>query len=255
MPVDFSIVIPAYNNLSLLQRALDSAWQQQGVELEVIVTDDSTTTDIAQYVATLGDRRLRYRHNEPSLGAVKNWNSGLAMATGQYVVLMHHDEALGGSDYLLRVKQHLDDGDEVVVSNFEVSINGRYKLCRYNAWVKSFVLRHPSILFLIKVIGPCACVAFRRSLYSPFCEELRWLVDVEWYYRLLRGRRFTYDPSILIRSIYGHKGQITLNIDIMQTFRSDRSVLLRTHREKSVHIMLWLYKALILNTKKLLGWI
>ena len=59
MPVDFSIVIPAYNNLSLLQRALDSAWQQQGVEFEVIVTDDSTTTDIAQYVATLGDRRLR----------------------------------------------------------------------------------------------------------------------------------------------------------------------------------------------------
>lgn len=249
----FSIVIPAYNNLPLLQRALSSALQQQGVQLEVIVTDDSTMPDIEQYMTTVSDPRLRYVHNQPSLGAVSNWNSGLRMATGEYIILMHHDEALTGTDHLLRLQQHLDAGAEVVVTNFQVTINGRTKLCRYGPWFKRLVLRHPSVLFLVNVIGPCACVAFRRSLYTPFCDDLRWLVDVEWYYRLLLRRRVIYDPTILIHSIYGHKGQITLNIDIMQTFRSDRAILLRRHPQTSVRVMLWLYKALILNTKKLLG--
>ena len=101
----FSIVIPTFNSLELLRRALSSALQQQGVAMEVIVTDDSTTTDIADYVASLGDERLRYFRNQPSLGAVKNWNSGLEKATGQYVILMHHDEAMSGDDYLQRVQR------------------------------------------------------------------------------------------------------------------------------------------------------
>ena len=42
----FSIVIPVFNNLELFRRALESVLQQQGVALEIIVTDDSTTAAI-----------------------------------------------------------------------------------------------------------------------------------------------------------------------------------------------------------------
>lgn len=245
----FSIVIPTFNSLELLRRALSSALQQQGVAMEVIVTDDSTTTDIADYVASLGDERLRYFRNQPSLGAVKNWNSGLAKATGQYVILMHHDEAMSGDDYLQRVQRLMDGGADVVVSSVEVTIGDRVKPSHFTAAMKRFMLRHPSWLFFANAVGPCACLAFRRSQLQPFCDELRWLVDVEWYYRMLASRRVVYDPQLVVRSIHGHEGQITANLDIRSTFAADCPVVVRLHPELSVRLMLWLYKAVVINAK------
>ena len=209
----FSIVIPTFNSLELLRRALASALQQQGVAMEVIVTDDSTTTDIADYVASLGDERLRYFRNQPSLGAVKNWNSGLAKATG------------------------------------EVTIGDRVKPSHFTAAMKRFMLHHPSCLFFANAVGPCACLAFRRSQLQPFCDELRWLVDVEWYYRMLASRRVVYDPQLVVRSIHGHEGQITANLDVRSTFAADCPVVVRLHPELSVRLMLWLYKAVVINAK------
>ena len=98
-------------------------------------------------------------------------------------------------------------------------------------------------------MGPCACLTIRRSQLQPFCDELRWLVDVEWYYRMLASRCVVYDPQLVIRSIHGHKGQITANLDIQTTFAADRPVVARLHPELSVRLMLWLYKAVVINAK------
>jgi glycosyltransferase involved in cell wall biosynthesis len=250
----FSIVIPTFNSLELLRRALSSALQQQGVAMEVIVTDDSTTTDIADYVASLGDERLRYFRNQPSLGAVKNWNSGLAKATGQYVILMHHDEAMTGEDYLQRVQRLLDDGCDVVVSDVEVTINGNIKRPHFTTAIKRFFFRHPSLLFFTNAVGPCACVAFKRELIQDFNNQLHWLVDVEWYYRMFKGRHVIYDPQLTIRSIHGHKGQITQELDIISTFAHDKAIILGEYPHHiAIKTMLWTYQHLILNTKKKLG--
>ena len=246
----FSIVIPTYNNLELLQRALASALQQQGVEMEVIVTDDSSTSDIADYIASLDDCRLRYCHNQPGLGAVRNWNHGLSMATGQYVILMHHDEAMSGEDYLQKVQQLMDGGADIVVSNVKVYIGDRIKPSHFTTAIKRFILHHPSLLFFANAVGPCACITFRRTQLQTFCDELRWLVDVEWYYRLFKGRNVCYADTLSIHSIHGHEGQITQSLDIVSTFEADRRIVARLHPKLSVQLMLWLYKALIINAKK-----
>ena len=120
--------------------------------------------------------------------------------------------------------------------------------------MKRFVLCHPSLLFLANAIGPCACIAFRSTLKEPFCEELHWLVDVEWYYRLLKGRRVCYDPQLTICSIHGHEGQITQELDIPQTFAHDKAIVLGKYPHHiAIKTMLWTYQHLILNTKKMLG--
>lgn len=250
----FSIVIPTYNNLKLFRRALASALQQQGVEMEVIVTDDSSTSDIADYMASLDDRRLRYCHNRLGLGAVRNWNHGLSMATGQYVILMHHDEAMTGEDYLQRVQRLLDDGCDVVVSDVEVTINGNIKRPHFTTAIKRFFFRHPSLLFFTNAVGPCACVAFKRELIQDFNNQLHWLVDVEWYYRMFKGRHVIFNPQLTIRSIHGHKGQITQELDIISTFAHDKAIVLGEYPHHiAIKTMLWTYQHLILNTKKKLG--
>ncbi len=237
MTPDFSIIIPTCNHLPLARRAIGSVRCQQGVEVEVVVCDDSTDNGIEQYVQSLADSRIRYVHNRPALGAVSNWNAGLRQATGHYCIVLHHDEALTGQDYLARLWQTLRQTDaEVAVSEVRVIADGRRKRRWIPRGIKRWMLRHAETLFCLNAIGPCACVAFRRDRMQRFCEELHWLVDVEWYYRMLQTGRVAYCPTLVIESMHGHEGQISCTIDIMKAWRSDACIIRKEYRNKP---LLW----------------
>ena len=91
----FTIIIPTYNNLSLLKLALSSCQRQRFSDFEVILTDDSTNEVIEEYVSHLHLPWLKYHRNQSSLGAVNNWNHGLTLAKGDHIMVLHHDEKYG----------------------------------------------------------------------------------------------------------------------------------------------------------------
>lgn len=233
-PVDFSIVIPAYNNLSLLQQALSSVKRQKDVSMQIIIVDDSNqNNEIEQYVCSMDDPDILYRHNRPSLGAVSNWNSGLRLATGEYVVLIHHDEEFVGCNYLKTVKAAFDNAD-VVVSNIMICNELGHTHGLYAPWFKKMTLRFPPSLFCINAIGPCAVCAFKRNVLTEFDESIHWFVDVEWYYRLINGRRISYNSSTCVVSHHGHQEQITNTIDITSEAKKDATILYRKYNENLI---------------------
>lgn len=249
-----SVIIPAYNQLGLLQQALQSVLQQEGAAFEVIITDDSTEDDIETYIQDLGDNRVHYYHHSQGQSAADNWNHGLSHASGDYIILMHHDEAMTDTNYLNRICQRMTEGYDIIVSQVRVMIDGKQLRKHFPSWLKQYALRHPACLFLFNVIGPCACLAFRRELQQPFDPRLHWFVDVDWYYRLLKEQKeVCYDNSLRIESTHGHAGQITLRIDIMKAFQDDKAVLHQKYDKQSLQCMFWLYQNVILRTKKLLG--
>lgn len=218
--------------------------------MEMIVVDDSNQNDdIENYVTSLNDGRISYHHNRPSLGAVKNWNSGLRLCHGEYIMVVHHDEAMKSEYFLKEIQQQLQNND-IVVCNIEVHhANGKvYGL--YSSWIKKFVISHPSLLFAVNAIGPCSVVAFKNNLLEPFDEKTNWFVDVEWYYRLMKGRKVAYNPSIYIISEHGHKGQITNNIDTAIEARKDTEWLsVKYASNKSVRCYMWFQINVLHNDK------
>lgn len=250
----FSIIIPTYNDLTLLQCALTSVLQQKGSDYEIIITDDSTDSDIERYIESLSDEDIRYYRHQQSAGAADNWNFGLQKATGEYVILMHHDEEMVQDNYLRRISQLMSFGVDLVISQVNI-INEEHQknqsfLCRR---LKSFVCKHPAGLFLINVIGPCASLTVRREFLQYFNTHLRWFVDVEWYYRMLCGKKFTIDKSLIIRSHHGHQGQITQSLNVMEVFKSDKSELSDIYStNRTVRLMLYLYQHFVLGTKHIL---
>lgn len=249
----FSIVIPAYDQLSLLQQAVASVLQQAWTDYELIVSDDSTNDDIRQYINSVGDNRIRYIRHQRGASAADNWNEGLQQAAGQYLILLHHDERMQSPAYLQHLS-HLLPQYDVVVSSVEVSVNGKPKPRRFPKWMRSFFVQHPALLFFMNTIGPCACLCFRCEQRQPFDTRLRWLVDVEWYYRMLKGRHCLYDPMLCIQSVHGHEGQISQILRQREAFQQDKAVLRETYKgHVIVRLMLWLYQHLILRTKQRLG--
>lgn len=95
-----SVIIPTYNNVALFERAVESVLCQTLKPHEIIVTDDSSTDEVERLCKTIGSPLIKYNHNKPGLGAVKNWNNGLSKATGDWIIVLHHDEEFSTTDYL-----------------------------------------------------------------------------------------------------------------------------------------------------------
>src|SRR5262245_41042530 len=93
----FSIVIPAYNRMESLPRAVASVLAQTEKDIELIVVDEASTDGTQDYLATLGDPRVRAIGRDPDgaprrLGVSAARNLGLEAARAGIVAFFDSDD-------------------------------------------------------------------------------------------------------------------------------------------------------------------
>jgi glycosyltransferase involved in cell wall biosynthesis len=86
----FSIVIPTYNRLGFLKRALSSVWAQTFTDFEVIVVDDGSTDGTTEWLAAQGARMRTITQANRGPGAARNL--GTREARGEYVAFLDSDD-------------------------------------------------------------------------------------------------------------------------------------------------------------------
>ncbi len=90
-----TIAIPAYNRPALLRQTLASlAAQEPPADFEVVVSDDLGLPATRRVVEACGRPGVRHHVNPRPLGAVRNWNRCLELATGRWVMILHEDDLL-----------------------------------------------------------------------------------------------------------------------------------------------------------------
>lgn len=88
----FSIVIPTYNRLSKLMRAVDSVLNQSFQGFELIIVDDGSTDRTQEYVESIQDARVSYVWQSNSgLPSVAR-NKGISKATEPWVCFLDSDD-------------------------------------------------------------------------------------------------------------------------------------------------------------------
>ena len=88
-----SIVIPAYNAASTVERTLASAQAQTYPRLEVIVVDDGSTDDTAERVQSVARHDARVRLvAQPNAGVAAARNTGIAAANGNLIAPLDADD-------------------------------------------------------------------------------------------------------------------------------------------------------------------
>jgi len=89
-----SVIIPAYNVRKCIARAIESAYEQEGVSIEVIVIDDASTDGTAEFVAerfsNYPDFHLVRLSKNGGPAAARN--RGLREARGAWVALLDADD-------------------------------------------------------------------------------------------------------------------------------------------------------------------
>lgn len=197
-----SICIPAYNDVHAIKRLLDSVFIQTYGDYEVIITDDSSTCDVQEYVISIGHPKVHYHKNEKRLGPTGNCNAAMEKASGEYIKMMHHDDWFSDAGSLGKYVEMLDNNKDADIA-FSGS-NQVYKdrtVCRGIADDKLALLRKSyTTLYIGNWIGaPSATIM--RNKGQMFDLHLKWLVDVELYMRILKSNpvfEYTTEPYVSI---------------------------------------------------------
>lgn len=103
-----SVVIPVYNVSSFLKRCLDSVIEQSYSNLEIILIDDGSTDDsgkICDRYSEKDQRIIVIHQRNGGLSAARN--SGIKVATGEYITFIDSDDWIE-TDYILYLAKLLE---------------------------------------------------------------------------------------------------------------------------------------------------
>lgn len=90
---EVSVVIPAYNSMPYLEGCLVSVLAQSHANIRVIVVDDGSTDETAEYLASIEDERV-LPISVPNGGVSAARNLALEHARGEYVTFVDADDAV-----------------------------------------------------------------------------------------------------------------------------------------------------------------
>lgn len=210
-----SICIPAYRQVEYLRVTLQSLLIQDFTDYEVIVSDDSPDDSVRDLLTEFSfGERLRYAHNSPSLGSPENWNASIRLAQGEYIKILHHDDHFIRSDALRLFVQLLDENPDADFGFSATMVNhidsGLQRLHCPTSKQLADLAADPASLFVGNCIGAPSVTICRRSVDLEYDRQMKWLVDIDYYYRvLMRNGRFAFTPEALISTPTNAGHQVT----------------------------------------------
>ena len=116
-----SVVIAAWNAAAFIAVAVESAFQQEGVGLEVIVVDDASSDDTAGAVRALARPGLVYHRQARNGGPAAARNAGFALATGDWVAVLDADDRFDGQRLAKLVAAAEAAGADIAADNFWIT--------------------------------------------------------------------------------------------------------------------------------------
>jgi glycosyltransferase involved in cell wall biosynthesis len=90
----FSVCIPNYNYGRYLGQTIKSVLDQEGADVEVVVSDNASTDDSVAVVNSFGDPRIRLSVNRRNLGFAANLDCAGSMASGDFMIMLSSDDLM-----------------------------------------------------------------------------------------------------------------------------------------------------------------
>lgn len=187
-----SICIPVYEmrgkGVVMLDELLQSIYMQDYKEYEIIVSDNSSGNEIQDYCAK---ERVKYFRNDKHDNPASNFNNAINHATGEIIKPMCQDDYFMQADSLTHISRCTG-----------------WLVCSSSDHRPYLNKDHKRLIEGENTYGSPSAVSWERNELR-FDENLLWLMDCEFYHRLidLYGQ-----PELLLNIVIGIRkweGQLT----------------------------------------------
>ena len=193
-----SICIPTYEKPNALKRLLDSIYEQTYKDIEIVISDDSRSTKVKEVAKKYPE--IKYFKNKKKLGATANNNRAMQLGNSEYIKIMHHDDWFTYKYSLQKMVDQLD-ADKSIMMIFSggvvVSDKGNRNYILTDKEIED-IQNNFFCLYCKNAIGGPSAIMIRNPV-QYFDDKLCYLMDVEYFMRLLRrykGMQYIKEPLI-----------------------------------------------------------
>jgi glycosyltransferase involved in cell wall biosynthesis len=169
---------------------------------EVVITDDSGNDDIIKNYLDESNFSfsLIYVKNNIPLGSPKNWLESFKYANGEWIKIMHDDDAFSSASSLSDFSKNINNDVDVIFSGFQVFDESTTTTKDLSISQSRFnkLIKNPFRLFSSNELGHPSVMIFRKSIPETFDERFTWIVDWEYYIRLLKNHKVKFIPKPLV---------------------------------------------------------
>ncbi|MBI4033480.1 glycosyltransferase [Candidatus Saccharibacteria bacterium] len=182
-PPQISVVIPAYNEATYIDRLLEALAKQSFKDLEVIVSDAESKDGTAEVIASFQDKLDINFVESPPKGPAHGRNAGAKLAKGEWLLFLDADDDIDDPDFVGKLLEgaktrswqtataKIKVKDSSFFEKFGTAANYRYiKLLSHT--------RHP--------VAPGYCILTKRRLFEKlngFNEKIQFGEDYDYVSR------------------------------------------------------------------------
>lgn len=199
MPVGavVSVVIPVFNGMAHLPRAVDSVLSQTYEDLDIVLVDGGSTDGSREWIHQVADPRVRSLEMPPGTSAADNWTEASLAARGDFIKLLCQDDILyptALADQLHDLRAY-PDALFAVAQRDIVDTNGNMLYRRrgcdglHSGLMDGKEALRAAYLRGTNVFGEPLAVLFHRSVLKAalgWNDDRPFLLDLELYTRVLQ---------------------------------------------------------------------
>lgn len=201
-----SVIIPTYNRVLLLQRALESVFSQTLMPDEVIVVDDGSSDSTKEMVQNL-DSSLPLRYLiQSNKGVSSARNLGIKEACGDYLFFLDSDDTWESSKLEKQMSFHKKNPHILFSHTDEKWIRNNKIIKQSKKHKKTQDFCFVENLSTCKIGASCICV--HKTIFDKiglFNEKLEICEDYEFYLRVLNEYELGLINDKLTTKYAGHE--------------------------------------------------
>jgi len=220
--IKVSVIIPAYNTASTIERTLKSLFSQSFRDFEIIVVNDGSsddTLDICKKMQKRSPVAMEVYH-QSNMGGPSARNRGITLARGEYIIFLDADD-LAEKDYVLRLMQAIESKPSIDIACCSYDLlyeDGSFKPRLITNKTKILRGRDALLLLLTEKLEVWSGSAiYRRSMLIGFKiyfdESISMGEDIEFRWRAFyHARDVALIPEVLVHYVQ-HGSSITRALD------------------------------------------
>lgn len=235
------IIMPTYQGISYLARAIDSVRAQNDSAWRLFISDDGSTDGSFELASKFAaeDTRISVRRSPAQPGIFSNINPAIRDAGGTHSVILMQDDELK-PDYIASVHRMLAEHSRVRAFWFgQDDIDGSNNVIRHGATLERVEEIPPSPAGVYSALERgCiwtisgSCTERQLLMERPFREDLPHAADYEWLLHQLEHQTMLYSERAITR-IRWHQNQASARhmktaLDLIDYGRIARATLALT---------------------------
>jgi glycosyltransferase involved in cell wall biosynthesis len=215
----WSVMVPAYNCMQYLKATLESILIQDpgpGIMQIEVIDDHSTDGDVAALVQEVGNGRISYFRQSHNVGSLRNFETCINRASGEWLHLLHGDDIVvtGFYNEIKTLFLNYPETGAAFTSFNQIDEDGKRcgqevkKLLKENGVITDFLFR---IAERQRVQPPAIVV--KRKVYETLGSFFAVHFGEDWEMWIRIASRFpvAYSPKCLALYRVFHKSSITYN--------------------------------------------